>query len=56
MAVMYQHVQGKCIRCDEVNPAIPKALADVVHTAMEVDKMKRYGSMNDLRLAIAAAI
>jgi HEAT repeat protein/tRNA A-37 threonylcarbamoyl transferase component Bud32 len=56
MAVMYQHVQGKCIRCDEVNPAIPKALADVVHTAMEVDKMKRYNSMNDLRLAIAAVI
>jgi len=56
MAVMYQHVQGKCIRCDEVNPTIPKALADVVHTAMEVDKMKRYDSMNDLRLAIAAAI
>jgi len=56
MAVMYQHVQGKCVRCDEVNPTIPKALADVVHTAIEVDKMKRYASMNDLRLAIAAAI
>ena len=56
MAVMYQHVQGKCVRCDEVNPTIPKALADVVHTAIEVDKMKRYASMSDLRLAIAAAI
>ena len=56
MAVMYQHVQGKCVRCDEVNPTIPKALADVVHKAMEVDKMKRFESMNDLRLAIAAAM
>ena len=56
MAVMNQPVQGKCVRCDELNPTIPKALADVVHTAMEVDKMKRYESMNALRLAIAAAI
>ncbi len=56
MAVMYQHVQGKCARCDEMNPAIPKGLADVVHTAMAVDKMKRYESMDDLRQAIAEVI
>jgi serine/threonine-protein kinase len=56
MAVMYQHVQGKCARCDEVNPRISKAMAEVVHTAMAVDKMKRYESMIDLRHAIAAAL
>jgi HEAT repeat protein/tRNA A-37 threonylcarbamoyl transferase component Bud32 len=56
MAVMYQHVQGKCTRCDEVNPSIPKAMAEIVHTAMAVDKMKRYESMDELRRAIAAAL
>lgn len=56
MAIMYQHVQGKCARCDEVNPSIPKAMADVVHTAMAVDKTKRYASMDELRRAIAAAM
>jgi eukaryotic-like serine/threonine-protein kinase len=56
MAIMYQHVQGKCARCDEINPNIPKAMADVVHTAMAVDKAKRYESMDDLRRAIAAAL
>jgi serine/threonine-protein kinase len=56
MAIMYQHVQGKCARCDEINPNIPKAMADIVHTAMAVDKAKRYESMDELRRAIAAAI
>ena len=56
MAVMYQHVQGKCIRCDEVNPAIPKELADVVHKAMAIDKMDRYDSMDELSTAIAAVM
>ncbi len=53
MAVMYQHVQGKCDRCDEVNPSIPKDLADIVHKAMEVDKLNRYESMDDFRRALA---
>lgn len=56
MAVMYQHVQGKCPRCDELNPNIPKPLADVVHKAMAVDKIKRYTSMDELNLAITAAM
>jgi serine/threonine-protein kinase len=56
MAVMYQHVQGKCIRCDELNPAIPKPLADVVHKAMSVDKMNRYDSMDEFRRAIASVM
>jgi len=53
MAVMYQHVQGKCARCDELNPEIPKALADVAHKAMAVDKMQRYASMDEFSRAIA---
>jgi len=56
MAVMYQHVQGKCPRCDEANPAIPKALADIVHKAMEVDKLKRFESMGEFQKAINAAM
>ncbi len=56
MAVMYQHVQGKCTRCDEVNTEIHKPLADVVHKAMTVDKMKRFDSMIDFRTAITKAM
>jgi serine/threonine-protein kinase len=55
MAVMYQHVQGKCPRCDELNPDIPKKLANVVHKAMEIDKVKRYESMDEMRKAITKA-
>jgi serine/threonine protein kinase len=56
MAVMYQHVQGKCARCDELNPKIPKPLADIVHKAMSVDKMERYESMDQFRKAISAVM
>ena len=52
MAVMYQHVQGKCARCDEVNPSIPKDLADIVHKAMEIDKLNRFESMDQFRSAL----
>ncbi len=55
MSVMYQHVQGKAPFCEELNPNIPPALAAVVKKAMEVDKLKRYSSMDDLRQALAAA-
>jgi serine/threonine-protein kinase len=55
MSVMYQHVQGKCKPCEEINPEIPPALAAVVRKAMEIDKAKRFGSMDDLRLAVASA-
>jgi serine/threonine-protein kinase len=56
MAVMYQHVQGKCPRVDEANPAISKALAEVVHRAMSIDKMKRFDSMDDMSRAITDAL
>ena len=56
MAVMYQHVQGKCPKVHEANPAISQQLSDVVHRAMSVDKMKRYDSMDDMSRAIADAV
>ncbi|MCC5793902.1 MAG: HEAT repeat domain-containing protein [Chromatiales bacterium] len=55
MSVMYQHVQGKARRCEELNPQIPAPLAAVVHRAMEVDKLKRYDSMDELKEALALA-
>jgi HEAT repeat protein/tRNA A-37 threonylcarbamoyl transferase component Bud32 len=55
MAVMYQHVQGRCKPCEEINPDIPAALAAVVRKTMEVDKNKRYESMDALREAVQQA-
>jgi serine/threonine-protein kinase len=52
MAVMYQHVQGKCLPCEEVNPDIPPDLAKLVGTAMSVDKAKRFASMDEIREAL----
>ncbi len=52
MSVMYQHVQGKAKLCEELNPAIPPALAAVVRKTMEVDKLKRFNSMDELRVAL----
>jgi serine/threonine-protein kinase len=56
MSVMYQHVQGKAKPCEEVNPAIPPAMAAVVRKAMEVDKLKRFDSMDALREALEKAV
>jgi serine/threonine-protein kinase len=55
MSVMYQHVQGKAQPLHEVNPAVPAPLSEVVTKTMQVDKAKRYGSMEELRAALAAA-
>jgi eukaryotic-like serine/threonine-protein kinase len=52
MSVMYQHVQGKAQALHDVNASIPRALSDVVSKAMQVDKAKRYNSMEELRLAL----
>jgi len=54
MSVMYQHVQGKAPTCEELNPDIPQDLAQVVKKTMEIDKTKRYESMDDLRHALTA--
>jgi serine/threonine protein kinase len=48
MSVMYQHVQGKAKLCQEVNPNIPDSYAEIISKAMEVDKSKRFTSMNEL--------
>ncbi len=55
MSVMYQHVQGKAKFCEELNPEIPPALAAVVRKSMEVDKLKRFNSMDELREALERA-
>jgi eukaryotic-like serine/threonine-protein kinase len=56
MSVMYQHVQGKAKQASEVNPALPKPLSELVTKAMSVDKMKRYQSMDELRMALEKAL
>lgn len=56
MSVMYQHVQGKAKTAIEVNPQLPRPLSDVVTKAMSVDKVKRYQSMEELRLALGQAL
>jgi serine/threonine-protein kinase len=52
MSVMYQHVQGKARIAQEVNPALPPGLSDLVMRAMAVDKAKRFQTMDELRVAL----
>src|SRR3984885_1053264 len=52
MAVMYQHVQGKARTPQQVNPALPPGLSDVVMKSMAVDKNKRYQSMDEFRVVL----
>jgi len=52
MSVMYQHVQGKAMACQEVNAEIPDELASIIEKAMSVDKTKRYQSMEELTEAL----
>lgn len=54
MSVMYQHVQGKAKRCQEINPEIPDDYAAVIGKAMSVDKTKRYRSMDEMIDALNA--
>jgi len=49
MSVMYQHVQGKARKCQEVNPKIPDDLATLVNRTMSVDKNQRHASMTALK-------
>jgi serine/threonine-protein kinase len=56
MSVMYQHVQGKAKSAIEVNPQLPKPLSDLVTKAMSVDKLKRYQSMEEMRLALESVL
>ncbi|MBK7249539.1 MAG: HEAT repeat domain-containing protein [Gammaproteobacteria bacterium] len=52
MSVMYQHVQGKARAPQEVNPALPSGLGELVSQAMAVDVAKRPQSMDELRAAL----
>jgi serine/threonine-protein kinase len=52
MSVMYQHVQGKAPLCEELNPNIPPEIAAIVKKTMEIDKTKRYETMDELREAL----
>jgi HEAT repeat protein/tRNA A-37 threonylcarbamoyl transferase component Bud32 len=52
MSVMYQHIQAKAKLCEELNPDIPAEVAAIVKKTMEVDKLKRYSSMEELRDAL----
>ena len=52
MSVMYQHVQGKARPPQEINPALPPALAELVTRAMSVDKSKRHQTMDEMRTAL----
>ena len=52
MSVMYQHVQGKARPPQEINPALPPGLSDLVVKAMAVDKAKRFQSMDELSTAL----
>jgi serine/threonine-protein kinase len=54
MSVMYQHVQGKAQPLQEANPSLPVALSEVVTKTMQVDKAKRYTSMEELHGALAS--
>jgi eukaryotic-like serine/threonine-protein kinase len=56
MSVMYQHVQGKAKSPLEVNPQLPKTLAEIVVKAMSVDKLKRFQSMDEIRQALEKAL
>jgi len=52
MSVMYQHVQGKARVPQDINPALPPGLSDLVVKAMAVDKTKRFQTMDELRGAL----
>ncbi len=54
MSVMYQHVQGKARPPQQLNPALPPSLCDLIVKSMAVDKVKRFQTMEELRGVLAA--
>jgi len=46
-------VQGKARPPQEINPALPAGLAELITKAMSVDKTKRFQSMEELRGALS---
>ena len=53
MALVFMHVEGKARRVEDVNPLVPKELADVVHRCLAPDPDKRYQSMAELAQVLA---
>lgn len=53
MALVFMHVEGNARRLDEVNPLVPRELADVVHKCISPDPEKRYHSMAELGQALS---
>jgi len=49
MSIMYQHVQGKAPKVDELNELVTKELSDVVLKSMSVKPEHRYQSMAELK-------
>jgi serine/threonine protein kinase len=54
MSVMYQHVQGKAQTVRQLNAEIPEELDAAISKAMQVDRSKRYASMDEFKKAIEA--
>ncbi|MEL7450266.1 MAG: HEAT repeat domain-containing protein [Pseudomonadota bacterium] len=54
MSVMYQHVQGDAPDVSNINRKVPDAVNDLVKKAMAVDKLERFQTMEDFRVAIEA--
>jgi HEAT repeat protein len=52
MSVMYQHVQGKAQTVRQLNAEIPEELDAAVSKAMQVDRSKRYASMDEFKKAV----
>jgi serine/threonine-protein kinase len=51
--IVAQVASGQIQRVDEREPTVPKGLADVVHTAIESDKTRRYASAMEMRLKLS---
>jgi serine/threonine-protein kinase len=52
MSVMYQHVQGKAPTLHDADRSVSKELSDIIAKTMQVDKSKRFNSMEELRVAL----
>jgi serine/threonine-protein kinase len=53
MALVFMHVEGNARRVEEINPVIPKDLADIVHKCIAPDPNSRYQSMAELAQALS---
>jgi serine/threonine-protein kinase len=54
MTVLYQHIEGKALLAQQLNPGLPPALDAVIHKAMAVDPDTRFQSVDELRESLEA--